>query len=30
MADKALTIKVCSPLNLRGGLTGKCHAICHW
>ncbi len=30
MAGKVLNIKVCSPLKLRSGLTGKCHAICHY
>ena len=30
MAGKVLNIKVCSPLKLRIGLTGKHHAICHY
>jgi len=30
MAGKVLNIKVCNPLKLRSGLTGKCHAICHY
>jgi len=30
MAGKVLNIKVCSPLKLHGGLTGKYHAICHY
>ncbi len=30
MAGKVLNIKACSPLKLRSGLTGKCHAICHY
>ena len=30
MAGRVLNIKVCSPLKLRSGLTGKCHAICHY
>jgi len=30
MAGKVLNIKVCSPLKLRSGLTGKYHAICHY
>ena len=30
MAGKVAIIKVCSPLKLRNGLTGKCHAICHY
>ena len=30
MAGKVLNIKVCSPLKQRSGLTGKCHAICHY
>jgi len=30
MAGKVLNIKVCSPLKLRCGLTGECHAICHY
>jgi len=29
MAGKVLNIKVCSPLKLRNGLTGKYHALCH-
>jgi len=30
MAGKVLNIKVCSPLKQHSGLTGKCHAICHY
>ena len=30
MAEKVSNIKVCSPLKLRSGLTGKFHAICHY
>jgi len=30
MAGKVLNIKVCSPLKLHLGLTGKYHAICHY
>jgi len=30
MAGDVVNIKVCSPLKLRSGLTGKCHAICHY
>ena len=30
MAGKVLNIKVSSPLKHRSGLTGKCHAICHY
>jgi hypothetical protein len=30
MAGVVVNIKVCSPLKLRSGLTGKCHAICHY
>lgn len=30
MAGKVLNIKVCSPLKLRSGLTGKKPAICHY
>ena len=30
MAGEVVNIKVCSPLKLRSGLTGKCHAICHY
>jgi hypothetical protein len=29
MAGDVVNINVCSPLKLRGGLTGKYHAICH-
>ena len=30
MAGKVVNIKVCSPLKLNHGLTGKHHAICHY
>jgi hypothetical protein len=30
MAGKVVNIKVCSPVKLRSGLTGKYHAICHY
>ena len=30
MAGKVINIKFCSPLKLYHGLTGKCHAICHY
>jgi len=30
MAGKMLNIKVCIPLKLHRGLTGKCHPICHY
>ena len=30
MAGDVVNIKVCSPLKLHSGLTGKCHAICHY
>jgi hypothetical protein len=30
MAGKVLNFKVCSPLKLRSGLTGKKPAICHY
>ncbi len=30
MAGKVANIKVCSPLKLRSGLTGKKPAICHY
>jgi hypothetical protein len=30
MADKVVNIKVCNPLKLLSGLTGKYHAICHY
>ena len=30
MAGKVLNIRVCIPLNLRNGLTGNDHAICHY
>jgi len=30
MAGKVLNIKFCSPLKQFGGLTGKCHEICHY
>jgi hypothetical protein len=30
MAGDVVNIKVCSPLKLRSGLTGKYHAICHY
>ncbi len=30
MAGKVLNLKVCNPLKLRSGLTGKYHAICHY
>jgi len=30
MAGQVLNIKVCIPLKLRNGLTGKWHAICHY
>ena len=30
MAGKVLNIKVCNPLKLQHGLTGKCHALCHY
>ena len=30
MAGKVAHIKVCPPLKLRSGLTGKHHAICHY
>ncbi|WP_319231683.1 hypothetical protein [Draconibacterium orientale] len=30
MAGDVQNIKVCSPLKLRSGLTGKKHAICHY
>ena len=30
MAGVVVNIKVCSPLKLRSGLTGKYHAICHY
>jgi len=30
MAGDVANIKVCSPLKLRSGLTGKYHAICHY
>ena len=30
MADKVQNFKVCSPLKQRSGLTGNCHAICHY
>jgi len=30
MEGKVLNIKVCSPLKLSRGLTGKYHAICHY
>ncbi len=30
MAGNVVNIKVCTPLKLRSGLTGKYHAICHY
>jgi len=30
MADGVVNITVCRSLKLRSGLTGKCHAICHY
>ena len=30
MAGDVVNIKVCNPHKLRSGLTGKCHAICHY
>lgn len=30
MAGDVVNIRVCSPLKLRSGLTGKNHAICHY
>ena len=30
MAGKVTNIKVCNPLKLHLGLTGKCHTICHY
>ena len=30
MAGDVTNIKFCSPLKQRSGLTGKCHAICHY
>jgi len=30
MAGDVGNIKVCIPLKQRSGLTGKCHAICHY
>lgn len=30
MAGEVQNIKVCSPLKLRSGLPGKCHATCHY
>ncbi len=30
MAGDVVNMKVCSPLKLRSGLTGKCHAIYHY
>jgi hypothetical protein len=30
MAGKVLNIKVCNPLKLHSGLTGKKPAICHY
>ena len=30
MAGNVVNIKVCIPLNLRSGLTGKKPAICHY
>ena len=30
MAGNVAKIKVYSPFKLRSGLTGKCHAICHY
>jgi len=30
MAGDVVNIKLCSPLKQRSGLTGKCHAICHY
>jgi hypothetical protein len=30
MAGEVVNIKVYSPLKQRSGLTGKCHAICHY
>ena len=30
MAGDVVNIKVCTPLNLRIGLTGNYHAICHY
>ena len=30
MAGDVVNIKICNPLKLRSGLTGKYHAICHY
>jgi len=30
MAGDVVNIKVCFPLKLRSGLTGKNHTICHY
>jgi hypothetical protein len=30
MAGDVVKMKVCIPLKMRSGLTGKCHAICHY
>ena len=30
MAGDVVNIKFCSPLKLHSGLTGKCHAFCHY
>jgi hypothetical protein len=30
MAGDVINIKICSPLKLRSGLTGKKPAICHY
>ena len=30
MAGKVVIFKVCSPVKLRSGLTGKHYAICHY
>ena len=30
MAGNVVNIKFCSPLQLRSGLKGKYHAICHY
>ena len=30
MAGDVVNIKVCSPLKLHSGLTGKYHALCHY
>jgi hypothetical protein len=30
MEGDVKNIKFCSPLKQRSGLTGKCHAICHY